>query len=293
MINKYMEFTKLQAAGNDFILIYTRNIERDWSKLATDMCHRHYGIGADGLILLGSSSTADFNMRIINSDGSEAEICGNALRCLARYVIDNGYIDKLDLTVSTLAGIKTVEAFKSNGEITRARANMGIPRFGADEIPVQLDPANRAGEQVDIKYILDYPLEIEGTIYQVSFVNMGNPHAVCFTAGHVKYFDLSFVGPKIELNKIFPERINFEIAHVINKGEIEARVWERGAGETLACGSGACAIAIVSKIKGYTGEEVDITLPGGVLSLSWDGAGEIYLAGPVEMVFKGEWPETE
>jgi len=292
MTIKNMEFTKLQAAGNDFILIDARSIEMDWSKLALDMCHRHYGVGADGLILLGSSSTADFNMRIINSDGSEADICGNALRCLAKYVIEKGYIDKLDLTVSTLAGIKAIQAFKSDGEVTRAMANMGIPRFRADEIPVLLDRTDRAGEQVDIKCILDYPLDIDGIIYPLSFINMGNPHAVCFTSDQVNYFDLSFIGPKVERNKIFPERINFEVAHVIGRSEIEARVWERGAGETLACGSGACAIAVVSQLKGFTGKEVDIKLPGGVLSLSWDGTGEIYLAGPVEMVFKGEWPDT-
>ncbi len=291
MINKHIEFTKLQAAGNDFILIDTRSIERDWSKLAPVMCHRHYGIGADGLVLLGDSSTSDFNMRIINSDGSEAEICGNALRCVAKYVIDNGYIDKLDFTISTLAGIKTIQAFKSVDGVNRARADMGTPRFGADEIPVLLDRAGRVGEQVDIKYILDYPLEIDGEIYPLSFVNMGNPHAVYFSSIPVNDFDLSRIGPKIERNIIFPERINFEIARVLNDGKIEARVWERGAGETLACGSGACAIAVVAQLKGYAGKEVDIMLPGGNLSLSWDGTGQIYLAGPVKMVFKGQWPE--
>jgi diaminopimelate epimerase len=250
MNNKKIEFTKLQAAGNDFILIDTRNIEQDWSKLAQEMCHRHYGIGADGLVLLGNSDTADFNMRIINSDGSEAEICGNALRCLAKYVIDNSLIDNLNFTVSTLAGIKSIQAFKSGGMVNSARADMGMPRFHTDEIPVLINPAERAGGQVDIKYPFDYPIEIDGEIYPLSFVNMGNPHAVYFTSKPVNDFALSNVGPRIERNKMF-----------------------------------------VAKLKELTGEDVDIILPGGKLTLSWDGAGEVYLSGPVEMVFKGEWPE--
>ncbi len=284
-----MKFTKLQATGNDFILIDARDKERDWSKLARDMCHRHFGVGADGLILVSASKVADFEMRILNSDGSEAEICGNGLRCFAKYVIDNGMFSGTYLKVSTLAGIRTVEAVISEGKVSRAKVNMGTPRFKPEDIPVVIDDRRKKSGKVDIIPILDYSLNVLGKDLALSFVSLGNPHAVCFMSEALADFPLSGIGPEVENHSIFPERINFEVARVIGRSKIEVRVWERGVGETLACGSGACAVAVIARLKGYIGQQVDIILPGGKLTITWDGEGEVYLAGPTEEVFIGEW----
>lgn len=284
-----INFTKLQATGNDFILIDDRKVNHDWHKLAQDMCHRHFGIGSDGLILLKSSKNADFEMRMINPDGSEAQVCGNGLRCFAKYVVDSGLFSGKRLAVSTLAGIKPIQVFISRGKVSRAKVNMGTPRLRAEEIPVLVKQLKKGRGGLDIKPILDYPVNVAGRNLALSFVSMGNPHAVHFLNSPVQDFPLSDIGPKVEHHQMFPERINFEIARVVNRQKIEARVWERGADETLACGSGACAIAVIARLKGYTDDEVDIMLPGGNLTLSWDGAGNVYLTGPVEEVFRGEW----
>jgi diaminopimelate epimerase len=284
-----MKFTKLQATGNDFILIYARNVELDWPKLARDMCHRHNGIGADGLLLVIPSNTADLKMRMFNPDGSEAEVCGNGLRCFAKYVIDRGIAARQNLTVETAAGTKAIQSSISQGKVSHAKVNMGMPRFRAEDIPVLIEKPQKGRGEVDITSILDYPLNIDKRKLSLSFVSMGNPHAVSFLSQPVADFPLSEIGPQVENHPIFPERVNFEIARFLNRNKIEARVWERGAGETLSCGSGACAIAVIAKLKGYTDNEVDIILAGGTLTISWDGVGELYLSGPVEEVFTGEW----
>lgn len=284
-----MNFAKLQSTGNDFILLDARNMELDWPKLAQDMCHRHFGIGADGLILVMVSNSADLKMRMLNPDGSEAEVCGNGLRCFAKYVIERQIAQGPDLAVETLAGIRKVQAFVSQSKVKMARVNMGIPRFGAEDIPVVMDEQGEGMRQVDIMPILDYSLSVMMEELTVSFVSMGNPHAVSFISEQVADFSLSEIGPKVEKHRIFPERVNYEIARVVNRGAIEARVWERGVGETLSCGSGACAIAIIARLKGYIDDEVDIMLPGGSLTVSWDGVGEVCLIGLVEEVFVGEW----
>ncbi|HEX76752.1 MAG TPA: diaminopimelate epimerase [Dehalococcoidia bacterium] len=283
-----MNFTKLQAIGNDFIVLDARNMERDWAKLAQDMCHRHFGIGADGLILVMASNAADLKMRILNPDGSEAEVCGNGLICLARYVIGKGIISGSRLTVETLAGNKTIQAFMPQGKVNRAKVNMGVPLFKAEDIPVVINREESRGG-VDITPILDYPLNVAGKELALSFVSMGNPHAVNFLSQPLTKFPLSKVGPEVEKHPMFPERVNFEVATVLNRKQIKARVWERGAGETLACGSGACAIAVIARVKGYIDNEVDIMLPGGDLAIDWGGVGEVYLTGTVEEVFAGEW----
>lgn len=284
-----INFTKLQATGNDFILIDARKMKHNWHKLAQEMCHRHFGIGSDGLILLKNSSKADFEMRMLNPDGSEAQVCGNGLRCFAKYVFDNGLFSGKRLRVSTLAGVKQIQVFTSRGKVSRAKVNMGTPRFIAEEIPVLAKQVVENRGILDIKPILDYPVNVAGKNLALSFVSMGNPHAVHFLDGSVQDFPLTDIGPKVEHHQIFPERINFEIARVFNRQKIEARVWERGADETLACGSGACAIAVIARLKGYIDDEVDIMLPGGNLTLSWDGAGDVFLTGPVEEVFCGQW----
>jgi len=284
-----MKFTKLQATGNDFIFVDARDMEWDWAKLARDMCHRNFGVGADGLILVTASNTASLKMRLFNPDGSEAEISGNGLRCFAKYVIDRQIAPGPNLTVETMAGIRTIEAAISQGKVSRAKVNMGTPRFRAEDIPVLINKPQKSRGEVDIISILDYPLSLGRRKLSLSFVSMGNPHAVSFSPQPVADFPLSEIGPLVENHPMFPERMNFEIARILNRNKIEARVWERGAGETLSCGSGACAIATIARIKGYISDEVDIKLPGGNLTLYWNGAGEVYLSGPVEEVFTGEW----
>lgn len=283
-----MYFAKLQATGNDFILLDARDIEQDWSKLAMDMCHRHSGIGADGLILIMPSNYADLKMRIFNPDGSEAEVCGNGLRCFAKYVIDKQMIFKNCLTVETLAGTREIQAFISQGKVSRARIAMGKPRFKAEAIPVLIEPEKDRGE-VDIMPLLDYPLDAADRQLAVSFVSMGNPHAVTFITETLVGFPLAELGPQVENHFLFPKRSNFEVARVLSRKSIEARVWERGAGETLSCGSGAGAIAVIARKKGFIDDEVDIILPGGELTIFWDGIGEVFLTGSVEEVFIGEW----
>ena len=284
-----IKFTKLQATGNDFILIDARNIKQDWPKLACDMCHRYFGVGGDGLILVTTSNIANLKMRLFNQDGSEAEVSGNGLRCFAKYVVDRKITAGPSLTVETMAGIRTIHTSLSQDKVSHAKVNMGIPLFRAEDIPVLIDKPQKGRGEVDIMPILDYPLDVGGEKLALSFVSMGNPHAVNFLSQPVADFPLSEIGPQVENHPIFPQRVNFEIARVIDRDKIEARTWERGAGETLSCGSGACAIAAIAKLKGYTNNKVDIKLTGGNLTLNWDGIGEIYLSGPVEEVFNGEW----
>jgi diaminopimelate epimerase len=291
-----MKFSKLQATGNDFILVdaLTGPGEGDWGELARAMCDRHFGVGADGLILVQNSTIADLKMRLFNSDGSEAEVSGNGLRCFARYAIEKGLVGKMSspagqgkrsLTIETLSGVRKVKAYMSGDKVNRAEVNMGLPRFQPEQIPVKV--------RVDIIPILDYPLVLDGKELTLSLLSMGNPHAVSFLSRSVADFPLAEMGPKVERHPMFPQRTNFEVARVLSRGKIEARVWERGVGETLACGSGACAIAVAAQLLDYVNRQVDIILEGGTLTVSWDGVGEVLLSGPVEEVFTGEWLEEE
>ena len=281
----------MQAAGNDFILVDAGKVNRDWSRMAVTMCDRHFGVGGDGLLVVSPSDKANLRMREFNLDGSEAEACGNGLRCVAKYAAYSGLVSAgtRQILVETIAGIRQAKLDKTRGKVTRIQVSMGEPRFGVKDIPVMIEPSQ--GETVDIKPILDYPLTIDGTELLLNFVSMGNPHAVCFWQHPVADFPLSQLGPQIERHRLFPNRINFEIAKVISRQRIEARVWERGVGETLACGSGACAITVASKLLGYTEHKADVKLPGGILDAEWNGAGEVILGGPAETVFNGKWPD--
>lgn len=276
-----MNFSKLQATGNDFILVDARNVDQNWAELAQAICQRHFGVGADGLILVQNSRVADLKMRIFNPDGSEAEACGNGLRCFAKYSIERGIVDKTNLTIETLPGIRKTKACVSQGKVNQVEVNMGTPQFQPEQIPVK--------GQVDIIPILDYPLMIGGRKLALSLLSMGNPHAVSFLSEPVANFPLAEIGPEVERHPMFPKRTNFEIAKVLSREKIEARVWERGVGETLACGSGACAIAVAARLLSYVNGKVDIILPGGILTIYWDRVGEVLLTGPVEEVFTGEY----
>ena len=285
-----MDFTKMQGAANDFVLIES-DTQREWSRLAIAMCDRHLGIGADSLLLLLPSAKADFGMRIFDADGSEAEACGNGIRCLARYVFEKGMVNSGvdEISVETIAGIRKIKFEKKGGKLVKIWANMGKPEFRADKIPVAINPEE--GNTVDIKPMLSYKVTVDGTDLILNLVSMGNPHAVHFCREPVSEFPLSKIGPQVENLPIFPNRINFEVARVISRQHIEARVWERGVGETLACGSGACAITVASKLLGYTEHKADVKLPGGILDAEWNGAGEVILGGPAETVFNGKWPD--
>ena len=280
-----MKFAKLQATGNDFILLDARNMERDWIKLAQSICQYHFGVGSDGLILVRNSKIADLKMRVFNSDGSEAEVCGNGLRCFAKYVNDHNIIIKRDLAIETLSGVRKVKANFTGNRVNGAEVNMGMPEFQPEHIPVKVE--------VDIVPVLQYALSVDDSNLNLAILSMGNPHAVSFISQSVTDYPLAQTGPKIERHTIFTHRTNFEIASILTREKIEARVWERGVGETLACGSGACAIAVAAQLLNYVNHKVDIILPGGILNVSWDGVGEVFLAGPVEEVFTGEWLKGE
>jgi len=275
-----MRFVKLQATGNDFVMTDARRLKRNWPALAKAMCHRRLGIGSDGLILLLNSPNADWRMRMFNPDGSEAEACGNGLRCFGRYAIDAGLAstDKV-LKVETAGGMRTITPLDGG---TSFRVGMGMPKFKPEEIPIAL--------QVEATRVMDYPLKVRGRKLLLTFVSMGNPHAVCFV-DDVEAFPLTEIGPVVENHDMFPHRINLEIARVLSRRAIRARVWERGAGETLSCGTGACAVAVAARLHGHTNDKVQVELPGGKLNVEWDGKGQVYLNGPAEAVFTGEWPE--
>ena len=282
-----MKFTKMQGAGNDYIYIDARNLEQDWPSLSRAMSDRHFGVGSDGIILIQDSVAADLKMSMFNADGSEGEMCGNGIRCFTKYAIEHGVIPTPEtaVTVETLAGIRSVVPIYQGERVTGARVSMGLPRFRPQEIPVSLDPSMGQLKAP----ILKYPLHPGDFRLLVSFVSMGNPHAVTFIDQPVEEFPLHNIGPLVERHPMFPRRVNFEIVNIKDESHLTARVWERGSGETMACGTGACAIGVVSRLLGYTGGRVDITLPGGTLTIEWDGEGEVFLEGPAEEVFSGEW----
>jgi len=285
-----MNFTKLQSVGNDFILVEASGQHRNWSQLAMAICQRHFGVGCDGLLLLLPSEEADFAMRVFNADGSETEACGNGLRCLVKYVIDRGLANTGvdEISVATIAGVRKAKLIKEADKITKIQVGMGIPEFDARNIPVAVEP-NKV-KLVDIRLISDYPVNVGGRELSLSFVSLGNPHAIYFWQWPVSEFPLSRLGPAVEQHKLFPNRVNFEVANVTSRKQIEARVWERGVSETLACGSGACAVAVTAQMLGYVDNRVDIKLPGGILEVEWDRVGEVLLSGPAEIVFTGQWP---
>ncbi len=281
-----MKFTKMQGIGNDYILIDARGMERDWPKVAVAMCDRHFGVGSDGILLICPSSTADYRMRIFNPDGSEAEACGNGIRMFAKYLVEKDLVapDSTQVEIETLGGVGTVTTSSDNGSVKSIRASMGPPRLKPDEIPIVLP------DGVDV--VKGYPISVDGMSLKVSCVSMGNPHAVCFIDDPVDQFPLFEVGPRVEHHPLFPQRVNFEIANIIDRSHAKVRVWERGAGETLACGTGACAVTVAGRLHDISDSPLQVDLVGGTLTIEWDGKSEVYLSGPAEYVFTGEWEEN-
>jgi diaminopimelate epimerase len=275
-----MQFTKWQGTGNDFVIVngFEETIE-DYSAKAIEICDRHYGIGADGLIMILPSAIADLRMRIFNSDGGEAEMCGNGIRCFARYVYETGLLDKTELSVETMAGIIRPKLLLDNGKVVSVCVDMGCPRLTRGEIPM----TGNAAEQV-----VDVPLTVGDNDYRITCVSMGNPHCVIFTDA-VEELDLPTLGCPIEGHPWFPRKTNVEFVQVIDRQTLRMRVWERGAGVTLACGTGTCATVVAAVLNNKTDRTVKVRLDGGELRIEWRDDDHVYMTGPAMEVFRGEY----
>jgi len=278
-----MHFTKMQGCGNDYIYVdcFRQPMPHDPSGLSRAISDRHFGVGSDGLILICPSDKADTRMRMYNADGSESEMCGNGIRCVAKYVYDHGLVRKSPLRIETGNGVLTLELELSGGAVRQVCVDMGEPILQAERIPTTLhgDPPK------------DVALEIAGKTLRVTCVSMGNPHCITFVDAITDELVLG-LGPRIEKHPAFPRRINAEFVRVNRPDDVTVRVWERGSGETLACGTGACAVAVAGHLTGRTGRRITAHLPGGDLQLHWSEAdNHVYMTGPAVEVFSGEWPE--
>lgn len=274
-----IKFTKMHGLGNDYVYIdaINQNIENE-SSLAQFVSNRHFGIGSDGLILICKSDVADFKMRMFNSDGSEAEMCGNGIRCVGKFVYDKGLTNKTTVEIETLAGIKTLILNTRDGKVETARVDMGEPILEAEKIPV-------ISNESPVKNLI---LNAEGDEFKFTCVSMGNPHAVTIVKD-TNNFDVEKYGKVLEIDKAFPRKSNIEFAQIVDKHNIKMRVWERGAGETLACGTGACATAVSCNLNGLTERKVNVELLGGNLEIEWNkDDNHVYMTGPAVTVFDGE-----
>ena len=279
-----MKFTKMHGLGNDYVYVncFEEKIYNPQA-VARFVSDRHFGIGSDGLIMINPSKTADFEMEMYNADGSRGEMCGNGIRCVAKYVYDYGLTDKTQISVETLGGIKYLDLTVEEGKVSLVKVDMGKPELEADLIPIISER-----EQV-----IDEPIEVDGKEYHMTGVSMGNPHAVIYV-DDVKGLDLEKIGPKFENHERFPKRINTEFVHCIDRQTVEMRVWERGSGETLACGTGACAVAVSSILNNLTDTQVTVKLLGGDLQIEWDREKDrVFMTGPATVVFDGVIDITE
>ena len=274
-----MKFTKMQGLGNDYVYVNCmEQMVEDAAETARRVSDRHFGIGSDGLILICPSDKADFEMRMYNADGSRGEMCGNGIRCVGKYVYDYGLTDKTSLSVETLGGIKHLFLEVEGGKVSLVKVDMGPAILEPEKIPVTAEGSR----------VVDEPLCVDGKTFRMTCVSMGNPHAVIYV-DDVQGMDLEKTGPSFENHERFPNRINTEFAHVLDRNTVEMRVWERGSGETLSCGTGACAVAVASILNGYTEDQVTVRLLGGDLKIEWDReANKVYMTGPAEVVFDGE-----
>lgn len=276
-----MKFVKMHGAGNDYVYIdgFQESIA-DPAALAIEVSNRNFGIGSDGLILILPSTAADVKMRMFNSDGSEAEMCGNGVRCVAKYAYDHGLVAKEVISVETGAGVLTLQLYPGPaGHIDKVRVNMGRPRLMRGEIPLTGDPAQQ---------VINEPLTILDRTFAITCVSMGNPHCVIFV-DDVENFPVEKYGSLIEQHPLFPRRTNVEFVEVRSRSEVRQRTWERGAGETLACGTGASAVLVAGVLTGRTGRVINNILSGGELEMEWSESGEVYMTGPAVEVFSGEY----
>ena len=278
-----MDFVKMHGLGNDFVFIEDKTgQDKDYTALARAMCNRHTGIGADGLIVIVDSRVADVRMRIINSDGSEAEMCGNGIRCFAKYVYDNGIIEKKRFTVETPAGIMEPEiTVGADNKAELITINMGRPSFNRSEIPME----GAEGR------VLNEDLCVNGANWKITSLLMGVPHTVTYV-DDVDTVDIEKIGPLFEKHEAFPKHTNINFAQQMDDRTVKVRTWERGAGATLACGTGSCSVAVASFLNGRTGREVDIQLPLGILHIEYrEEDGNVYMTGPAAVSFTGTWPD--
>lgn len=274
-----MKFTKMHGIGNDYVYVncFKETVEHP-SEAAIKVSDRHFGIGSDGLILIKPSEVADGKMEMYNADGSQGAMCGNGIRCVAKYMYDYGITDKTSISVETKSGIKYLDLTIKDGKVDTVKVNMGTPILKAADIPVRSEK-----EQV-----INEPVMVDGKEWKITCVSMGNPHAITYI-DDVKNLEIEKIGPKFENHEIFPDRVNTEFVHVIDRNTVEMRVWERGSGETLACGTGACAVAVSSILNGLTEEEVTVKLLGGDLKIFWDRTeNKVYMTGSATTVFDGE-----
>ena len=276
-----MRFTKMHGAGNDYVYVncFQERLPRDLARLARDVSDRHRGIGGDGLILIRPSERADARMQMFNADGSEAEMCGNGIRCVAKYVYDHGIARKRELTIETGAGLLTLQLDVDGEAVSQVTVNMGPPILAHNDIPTTLEGDPPIG----------VPLQVGERSLEVTCVSMGNPHCITFV-DEVSDDLVLGVGPQVERHPAFPRRVNAEFVRVDSPEEITMRVWERGSGETQACGTGACAVAVAGVLNDLTRRRVLAHLPGGDLTLEWSNQGDVFMTGPAVEVFSGEWP---
>ena len=274
-----MKFTKMHGCGNDYVYVngFEEKIE-DPASVAIKVSDRHFGIGSDGLIMICPSKVADFRMAMYNADGSEGKMCGNGVRCIAKYVYDKGLTDKTQISIETLGGIKYLDLQGENGAVKTVKVDMGEPVLKAEEVPVQFAKEQMIGEEVSV----------DGKTYNMTCVSMGNPHAVVWVED-TKGLDLEKIGPNFEHHPMFPERVNTEFVQILSRTEVNMRVWERGSGETLACGTGACATAVACILNDKTEDEVLVHLVGGDLKITYDrDTNHVFMTGPATIVFEGE-----
>lgn len=274
-----LRFTKMQGAGNDYIYIdgFSQKIENP-SDLALKLSNRHFGIGSDGLVLILPSDTCDFRMQMFNSDGSEAEMCGNASRCVGKYVYDNGLSTKKEITLETKSGVKYITLLDGDAKSRKVTVDMGEPILAPALIPVNIQE----------EPVLNHALDVDGKVWGISCVSMGNPHAVIFMTG-IKDLDLPVMGPKFEKHPVFPRKTNTEFIEVVDRNTLNMRVWERGAGETLACGTGACAAAVAAVLNNHCDRNIIVHLLGGDLEIEWNSSNNhVYMTGEAVTVFEGE-----
>ena len=279
-----MKFEKMQGTGNDYIYfnLFEERID-DPSTLSIKLSDRHFGVGGDGIVLIGPSDEGDFSMRMFNADGSEAEMCGNASRCVAKYLYERGLTKKREIALDTKAGIKYLQLFidPQTDTVQRVRVNMGKATVSSQSIPVVSE----------LPEVIDQPLTIDGKEFRITCVSMGNPHAVIFTSD-IDNLKLDEIGPKIENHPMFPQRTNVEFIEVVDRNTFKMRVWERGSGETLACGTGACASVVAGVLTDRCDTRVTVKLKGGDLDIEWDKTNnQVYLTGDAHFVFKGEIPD--
>lgn len=270
----------MQGIGNDYIYVNCfENTVKDPKHAAIRLSDRHFGIGSDGLILLCPSKTADIAMKMYNADGSEGKMCGNGIRCVGKLAYETGLVRKEEMSVETASGIKFLKLSVHDGKVENVRVDMGAPVLEATKIPVLSKE----------KQLVNMPVEVGGQNYRITCVSMGNPHAVVFTK-FIDALELQSIGPQFECNKMFPERVNAEFAEIIDHNSIKMRVWERGSGETMACGTGACAVAVAACLNGLVarGKDITLNLTGGQLAIRWDESGTVFMTGPAELIFTGE-----